>query len=97
MVKHSGTGKYALPMPNLREKGYIITDPQRKSQLSNQGCPTGTTALKLYFSKCGPVSSNIWKPIEMQIFKSDSHPTKLETRPPDNSNALKFAKHWLKE
>lgn len=101
MVKHSGIGKHTLPMPSPREKRATLLLAHKESlSRAIRAAPQETMALNLYFSKCGSrISSisNTWKSIRSANSQALPHSTKLETRPPNDSDALKFENHWLKE
>lgn len=101
MVKHSGTGKHTLPMPSRRERRATLLLAHKESlNQASRAAPLETMALNLYFSECGPQTSNIsntWKSIRNANSQALPHSTNLETRPPNDSDALKFENHWLKE
>ena len=101
MVKQSGIGKYTLPMPSPRDKRATLLLAHKESlNWANGAAPQEAMALNLYFSKCGPRTSSIsntWKSIRNANSQALPHSTNLETRPPNDFDALKFEDNWLKE
>ena len=101
MVKHSGIGKHTLPIPSPREKRatFLLAHKESLNQ-AIRAAPQETMTLNLYFSKCGPQISSIsnnWKSIRNANSQALPHSTNLETRPPNDSDSLKFENHWLTE
>lgn len=97
MVKCSGLANKPLPRLDLRGRAGPQCYWRRESLCWGiRVVPLGVVALKQCLSKCGPWTSRIsnnWKPMRNSSSQALPQPTESDTRPPGDSDALKFENH----